>query len=329
MEKYRAFRTNDAEKGLLSAEICELNFSDLPQNDVLVQVLYSSINYKDALSANGNKNISKNYPHTPGIDAAGIIVTSKSHEFKHGEKVLVTGFDLGMNTPGGLAEYISVPSNWLIKLPENLSALESMAFGTAGLTAAMCIDKLIKHGIKPSSGKIIVSGASGGVGSMSISILSKLGFNTVALSSKNESEGFLKKIGSKEFILSQDFNFAADKPMMKPIYAGGIDCLGGKTISNILKQIQYNGAVSACGMAENIDFTSTVYPFILRGISLYGIDSVQANIAWRKELWDLLADKWKPSDLEESIKIIGLEGVKNEMQKMLDNKQQGRIIVKI
>lgn len=329
MSKYKSFKTIDPDLGLQSAEVTIQDISDLIQNDIIIKVLYSSINYKDALSANGNKSISKKYPHTPGIDAAGIVVKSNSDKFKVNDQVLVTGFDLGMNTPGGLSEYISVPSDWPILLPKNLSPLEAMALGTAGLTAAMCIHKLIQNGITKELGKILVSGASGGVGSIAIGILSKLQFECVAISSKKEAESYIKNLGAKEFILANEFNEPTTKPLLAPNYIAGIDCLGGITLSNMLKQIKYNGAVSACGMALNPEFSSSVFPFILRGISLFGIDSVAANLEIREHLWNLLSNKWKPNNLIENIKIIELEEVKSEMLKMLANKQQGRIIVKL
>ena len=324
MEKIKKIVIRESEEGLFSQKIEETNLDSLLPNDLLIHVKYSSLNFKDALSISGNKGVTKNYPHTPGIDAAGIVINSNSSEFKQGDEVIVTGFDLGMNTSGGLSEYISIPSAWAIKKPTELTLKECMIFGTAGLTAAMCIDKILQNGLI--EGPVIVSGATGGVGSMAIMILHKLGIETVAFSRKESAKDFLYKIGSDQIIHSLDFSTRA---LLKPVYSAAIDTVGGTVLENILKLIKPNGAISICGMALSPNLNITVFPFIIRGLSLLGIDSAEAKIEWRKELWNKMATVWKPENLEEYCKEISLEDVGLEVQKMLNGTQIGRVIVKI
>lgn len=305
-------------------QIVESTAEDLPTNDLLIKVHYSSLNFKDALSATGNKGVTRTYPHTPGIDAAGEIISSNSSDFKSGDKVIVTGHDLGMNTSGGFSEYISVPAHWAILLPDGLSLYESMIIGTAGLTAAMCIDKLQSIGVK--SGKVIVSGATGGVGSMALLLLNHLGYEPVAFSRKESSIAWLKGIGASEVIHSMAVN---EKVLLKPLFKGAIDTVGGNVLSNIIKQILPNGGVASCGMALSPNFEITVFPFILRGISLLGVDSAEASDSWKAHLWAKLANEWKPEKLHEITKTVSLEGLWPEIEKIKAGKQLGRIVVKL
>jgi acrylyl-CoA reductase (NADPH) len=310
--------------GTFTNQIVESTAEDLPTNDLLIKVHYSSLNFKDALSATGNKGVTRTYPHTPGIDAAGEIISSNSSDFKTGDKVIVTGHDLGMNTSGGFSEYISVPAHWAIPLPDGLSLHESMTIGTAGLTAAMCIDKLQTIGVK--SGKVIVSGATGGVGSMAIMMLNRLGYEPIAFSRKESSVEWLKELGATEVIHSMAVN---EKVLLKPLFSGGIDTVGGNILSNIIKQILPNGGVSSCGMALSPNFEITVFPFILRGISLLGVDSAEATDSWKANLWSKLANEWKPEKLSEITKTVSLEELWPEIEKIKAGKQLGRVVVKL
>ncbi len=324
MEKFNKIVVKELENGSFSQTIEEASHDSLPQNDLLVKVKYSSLNFKDALSASGNKGVTKKYPHTPGIDAAGVIVKSTSGNFKEGDEVIVTGFDLGMNTSGGFSEYISVPANWAIQKPAGLSLKESMILGTAGLTAAMCIDKLLRNGL--SQGPIIVSGATGGVGTLALMILEKLGIETMAFSRKESAVEFLKGIGAGEIIHSFE---NTERPLLKPIFTAAVDTVGGSVLENILKLIKPNGAVSICGMALSPTLNTTVFPFILRGLSLFGIDSAEADLNWRKDLWQKLSTEWKPDKLDTIQKTVEMKDLSDEIEKMLRGNQMGRIVVKI
>jgi putative YhdH/YhfP family quinone oxidoreductase len=324
MEKFNKIVVKELEDGSFSQTIEEMSFDSLTPNDLLIQVKYSSLNFKDALSANGNKGVTKKYPHTPGIDAAGIIVKSNYSNFKEGDEVIVTGFDLGMNTSGGFSEYISVPTGWAILKPNELSLKECMIFGTAGLTAAMCIDKLLLNGLI--QGPVIVSGATGGVGTLALMILDKLGIETMAFSRKESAIDFLKGIGAKDIIHSFE---NTERPLLKPMFSAAIDTVGGTVLENILKLIKPNGAVSICGMALSPSLNTTVFPFILRGLSLFGIDSAEADLNWRKYLWQKLSTEWKPNHLEAIQKTVEMKNLSDEIEKMRRGNQMGRIVVKI
>ncbi len=329
MKIYKSFTVFENENGSFSNKIIEKNTEELLENEVLIRVKYSSLNYKDALSATGNKGVTRKYPHTPGIDAAGVIEESNVLEFKKGDKVIVTGFDLGMNTAGGFGQYIKIPAKWILKLPKKLKLKEAMIFGTAGLTAAMAIDKLLSNGLKPTDGKVVVSGSTGGVGTIAVMILVKLGFEVVAVTGKIEAIDFLHKIGAKEIISREQISDNSPKPILKGIYAAAVDTVGGNILATIIKSLQPNGAVSVCGMVSSTEFHTSVFPFIIRGVSVFGIDSAEAAIEWRKKLWNKLAQEWKPTDFEGITKEIKLEGLKKEISKILIGGQIGRVIVKL
>lgn len=299
---------------------------DLPENDLLIRVRYSSLNYKDALSASGNKGITKNYPHTPGIDAVGTVVSSDTKKFRESEKVIVTSYDLGMNTSGGFGQYIRVPSDWAVKLPEEFSMKESMIIGTAGLTAGMSVLRLTEY-IKPEHGKVVVSGATGGVGSLSVAILAKLGFNVSAISGKEKDHDFLFKLGAGEVIARKDFEQENTRPMMKGCFAGGIDTVGGSILDNIIKSTQPMGVVTCCGNVASAKLNLTIFPFILRGVSLIGIDSQNYPMAYREIVWNKLAKDWKPDNLMEVYTEISLAELSDNIDLMLDGKLKGRTVL--
>ena len=310
--------------------IVEVPIEQLPDGEVLVRVRYSTLNYKDALSSIGNRGVTRNYPHTPGIDAAGEVAASQSTDFEVGQQVIVTSYDLGMNTAGGLAEYIRVPAKWIIKLPEGLTLAESMILGTAGLTAGLCVEALLKFGIVPSMGPIVVTGATGGVGSMALAILSKLGYQTVALTGKIDSaKVYLTQLGASQLIERATLDDASAKPLLKSQFAGAIDTVGGNILATILKSLLPNGAVACCGLVASAQLNTTVLPFILRGNALIGIDSAECLMPDRLAIWQKLSTEWKPNNLQNLAQEISLEEVPSKLDLMLAGQLTGKMLVKI
>lgn len=321
--EYKALHVEETNDGVFEKKIKSLPLKELDTEEVLIKVHYSALNYKDALSASGNKGVSKNFPHTPGIDATGIVQRSSVPSFKEGDKVIVTSFDLGMNTKGGLAEYISVPSCWIVPLPYSLSLKEAASIGTAGLTAAIGIDKLLKNGLN-APGRILVTGASGAVGSFSVKLLSKLGFEVVAYSKKESKKDFLYAIGAKEVITEIEHH--EKRPLLKPKFDGAFDVIGGLILENILKQIKPEGSVAICGLAGSASLNTTVFPFILRGVNILGVDSAEFPSEKRVKIWSLLADEWK-IDLESIVHEHSLEETPELLDMILERKSFGRALI--
>lgn len=326
-KEYKAYVIEENE-GVFSGEIKTKKIEDLPEGDVLVKVYYSSLNYKDALSASGNKGVTRNYPHTPGIDAAGIVVSSTSENFKVNDEVIVTSYDLGMNTSGGFGEYIRVPSNWVVKLPDAMSMKEAMIYGTAGLTAGMSVLRLAEL-VKPKDGPVAVSGATGGVGSLSVAILNKLGYNVTAITGKESEIDYLKSIGATEVMLRSEIGVEEKRPLLKPLFAGAIDTVGGPILENLIKATQPMGAVTCCGNVASIKLNLTVFPFILRGVTLIGIDSQNYPMTYRVKVWENLANQWKPNGLLETYDEIKLEKVSEKIEEMLKGQLKRHTLIKI
>ena len=324
---FKAFVTEETEKGFTSS-IKERSLNDLPAGDVLIKVLFSSLNYKDALSASGNKGVSRNYPHSPGIDAAGIVEESNSDDFSNGDEVIVTGYDLGMNTSGGFSQYIRVPKEWIIKKPDNFNLEESMAFGTAGLTAGLCVRKILLNGIKPEDGDIFVTGATGGVGTVAVMLLSKLGFNVIAITGKENQTDLLLSLGAKEVVNRSEFEGEMKSPLSKPRWAGGVDAVGSDILSNLITATHQRAAIACCGMVGGINLNTSIFPFILRGLSLLGVDSAETLIEVKKEIWHNFATDWKLEKINDQIKDIGLDELDLEIKKILKGEQVGRIRIK-
>ena len=324
---FKAFLTEETEKGFIS-NVKERTFEDLPDGDVLIKVAFSSLNYKDALSASGNKGVSRNYPHSPGIDAAGIVEQSSTSDFLKGDEVIVTGFDLGMNTSGGFSEYIRVPKEWIIKKPDNLSLEESMAYGTAGLTAGLCVRKILLSGLKPEDGEVFVTGATGGVGIIAVMLLAKLGFNVVAITGKDDQTDLLLSLGAKEIINRSEFEGEMKSPLAKPRWAGGVDAVGSDILSNLITATHQRAAIACCGMVGGVSLNTSIFPFILRGLSLLGIDSAETLIEVKKEIWNNFASDWKLEKINDQIKDVGLEELSSEIEKILKGKQVGRVRLK-
>ncbi|WP_407426863.1 YhdH/YhfP family quinone oxidoreductase [Arcticibacter sp.] len=315
--------------GRFDTSVITRNTDELPDGDVLIKVHYSSLNYKDAMSASGNRSISKIYPHTPGIDVAGIVEESSADDWKAGDSVIVTGFDLGMNTSGGFGGYVRVPAGWIVRLPVGLTLRESMIYGTAGFTAALSVQAILKHGIKPADGLIAVSGATGGVGSVAISILDRIGYRVAAISSKESSHAFLRNIGASEIISRAEMEDASGKPMLKSRFAAAVDTVGGTVLTTILKSLSYGGIVTACGLVNGTDLPLTIFPFIIKGIHLAGIDSVNLPIEKRPHVWQSLAGEWKPKNLDRLITEVGLEELPVRIEQILKGQMTGRVIVNL
>ena len=321
---YKALITSEKDKSFInSIEI--KNTESLPENDTLIKVKFSSLNYKDALSASGNKGVTRNYPHTPGIDAAGVIEKTTGSKFKIGDEVIVTGYDMGMNTSGGFGEYIKVPESWIVKKPDNLSLSESMAFGTAGLTAGLCLRKLLLHGLKPEDGEVFVSGVTGGVGIISLMLFSKIGFDVTAITGKTDQADLLKSLGAKKIIDRNELDLDLISPLQKPIYAGGIDAVGGKILSNLICSTSQRAAIACCGMVGGISLDTSIFPFILRGLSLFGIDSAESLLETKEEIWNNFATDRKLENIDQNINNISLEDLPREIEKILKGDQVGRV----
>jgi acrylyl-CoA reductase (NADPH) len=323
--QYSAYYVEEKD-GSFSSSIAQLELQKPAEGFVQIKVSYSSLNYKDALSASGNKGVTRNYPFVPGIDAAGIITDGNSSQFEDGDEVIVTGYDMGMNTPGGFGEYINVPANWVVKKPINLTAIEAMSIGTAGLTAAASVLKIQK-----SSGEsnlpVLVSGATGGVGSIGVMLMSKLGFEVSALTGKSSSINFLQSIGANNIILRDEYLEAPSKSMEKPLFSSAIDTVGGNILSRMLPQISPHGVVACCGNVAGIEVNTTVFPFILRGIMLAGIDSAESPIEFKTKIWNKFANEWR-LDLSSVIKVVTKENLQQEIDLILKGGQQGRVVLK-
>lgn len=306
------------------------SMDDLPPGDLLIRVHYSSLNYKDALSASGNRGVTRRYPHTPGIDAAGVVAASESESFVVGDEVVVIGYDLGMNTAGGFGEYVRVPANWVVKLPEALSSREAMIYGTAGFTAAMCVDKIVAHGILPEDGDILVTGASGGVGSFAVALLAHLGYQVVAATGKVDTAGnYLKDLGAQSLMTREEAVDESGRPMLSSRWAGVVDPVGGDMLASALKATKRDAAVAVCGLAESPELNTTVLPFILRGVTMYGLDSAQMPIEERQRIWHLVAGEWKLDELERLAREVTLEELEPEIERILRAEQIGRVIVNL
>ena len=322
--QYSAYYVEEKD-GAFSASISKLELKKPENGFVQIKVSHSSLNYKDALSASGNKGVTRNYPFVPGIDAAGTITDANSSQFNEGDEVIVTGYDMGMNTPGGFGEFINVPADWVVKKPSNLSSLEAMSIGTAGLTAAASVLK-INESPNESKLPVLVSGSTGGVGSISVMLLSKLGKEVSALTGKASSVNFLQSIGATNIIMRDEYLETPAKAMERPLFASAVDTVGGNVLSKMLPQISPHGVVACCGNVAGIELSTTVFPFILRGITLAGIDSAESPLEFKIGLWNKLAEEWS-LDLSSMVKIVTKENLQQEIDLILKGGQQGRVVL--
>lgn len=319
-----AYETTD---GVIKRRIEQREIESLPEGDVLIRVHYSSLNYKDALSASGNRGVTKKYPHTPGIDAVGTVIVSTDPAWQKGDTVICTGYDLGMNTDGGFGQYIRVPGRWLVRLPHGLTMLESMQLGTAGFTAAQCVWHLQHNNITPEKGTILVTGATGGVGTVAILLLQTLGYHVTAVTGKRAEHDFLVDIGAQNVLGREEFLQGADKQLLPVRWQGVIDTVGGVFLANAIKGTAFDGVVTCCGNASASEVVLSVYPFILRGVHLIGVYSANCPMERRKQIWDLLAGSWKMNRLDTISRLVSLDNLEVEIRAMLAGQGKGRCVV--
>ena len=323
----KAYVVEKLEDKKFESGIQDIEIPKIEENEILIKTTYSSLNFKDALSSIGNPGVTRVFPHVTGIDVAGTVEESNSEEFKVGEKVLVTGYDLGMNTNGGHSEFVKVPASWVVKIPENISDKEIMTYGTAGLTAALSVNELLNNGI--SKGSVLVTGATGGVGSIAVSILSKLGFEVTAISGKEDKIPFLNELGAKEVILRKDFDLENKRPMGSEKYDGVIDTVGGNILAEALKLVKYDGVATCCGLTSSHELPTNVFPFILRGVRLIGIDSVECKKEKKEAAWKKIASEFKINSLQNLTNEISLDEIKDAYEALIKGNAVGRYLVKI
>lgn len=327
---FKAMVVSEAGERQYDRNIAPKTIDDLPPGDVVVQVHYSSLNYKDALSACGNRGVTRNYPHTPGIDAAGVVAESTRGQFKPGDQVIVTSYDLGMNTAGGFGQYIRVPADWVVPLPDGLTLRESMCYGTAGFTAALSIYQLEFHGITPDVGEVLVSGATGGVGSIAVGMLAKMGYQVAAVNGRQKDEtDYLKTLGAQTIISVEEATDQSGRPLLKTRWGAGVDTVGGDILATTIKSSAPYAVVTTCGNIASPDLPINVYPFILRGIALVGIDSQNCPMPLRQSTWKKIASDWKIPKMEQVVTEIGLDDLNQRIEMMLAGKHRGRSIVKL
>jgi len=323
--KYKAYLVEENE-GKYNGQIKELEMPSLDDGNVIIKVHYSSLNYKDALASSGAKGVVRSYPFVPGIDVAGEIIESSNPEFAVGDNVVATGYKIGMSVYGGFGELVQLPAKWVLRLPDALSSFDSMCYGTAGITAAACIKKIVDGDVSNEL-PVLVSGATGGVGSVSVGILAKLGYEVHAISGKQDEIETLKTMGASKVILRDDYTNEPAKALDKAIYGGAIDTVGGEILAKIISMVANHGVVSCCGNVAGAMFTSSVFPFILRGVQLSGIDSAESSLTLKKQLWNLLSDQWS-LNLTDHIKTIQIDEIGDEVKKILEGNQVGRVVIK-
>ncbi len=327
MASFRAFRVEKTEDRRFPRSIVERDTADLPAGDLLIDVAYSSLNYKDALSATGNPGVTRSFPHTPGIDAAGTVVESATDAFAPGDVVIASGYDLGMNTAGGFGQRIRVPAGWAVSLPAGLDARSSMILGTAGLTAALCVQKLEAAGMRPDGGPVLVTGATGGVGSVAVKLLARLGYEVHAVTGKSTQHDFLRGLGVAAVLSREDAGKGAERPLLKPTWGGVIDTVGGPILFNAIKALRYGASAAACGLVASPEIPATVFPFILRHVNLLGIDSVELPLAQKAAIWERLAGPWRLDGLEELAVPLTLDTLSAAIDRILAGEMVGRGLV--
>jgi alcohol dehydrogenase len=328
MSPFKALLVSE-ENGAFVPKVVERSVAELPAGEVLIRVQYSSLNYKDALSASGNRGVTKAFPHTPGIDAAGVVAESSVGEFAAGDEVIVTGYDLGMNTAGGFGQYIRVPAAWVIKRPKGLSLREAMLLGTAGLTAALCVDKLEQAGLNPAAGPVLVTGATGGVGSIAVALLARLGYNVAASTGKAGQGEFLRQLGAQQIVPREELQDGSEKMMLKERWAGAVDTVGGDILFNVVKSLRYGASAACCGLTAGMGFKGSVAPFILRGVNLLGVDSVELPLVVKASMWDKLSLQWKLGNLESLAEEVSLEQLPKAIEQILAGQMVGRVLVNL
>ncbi len=311
------------------ASVVTLSSGRLPEGDVTIEVAYSSLNYKDALAYQGHRGVVKKLPHIPGIDAAGTVIDSSSEHYRSGDQVLVTGYDLGQGHWGGWSELIRVPADWIVPLPNSLTPREAMVYGTAGFTAAQSVLALQRNDVSPYMGEVVVTGATGGVGSLAVRLLSHLGYQVVAVTGKTDQHAALLACGAKRVVDRTEIADDSTRPLLSATWAGAIDTVGGPVLQTLLRSTRYGGCVTACGLVAGADLSMTVYPFLLRGVSLCGIASADCPMAKRRRIWELLAGTWKPNNLDSLVTEVSLEQLPEQVERILAGQIVGRVLVKL
>ncbi|MGM0589192.1 MAG: YhdH/YhfP family quinone oxidoreductase [Bacteroidota bacterium] len=332
MNSYRALVVRKTKEG--SQRTVETLDSDfLPDHPVRIRVHYSSLNYKDALSAEAHSGVTRTFPHTPGIDAAGVVERSKDDRFAQGDKVIVTSYDLGMNTPGGFGQYISVPGDWVIPLPEGMDLRTAMCWGTAGLTAGIAVHRLMNNDLQPDGKRALVTGATGGVGSLAIVLLRKAGYEPVAATGKADAHDYLTELGAVKIMDRRELAIPEEekRPLLKSRWDAAVDTVGGDMLDTVIRQVKHNGAVSSCGNVRSNELHTNVLPFILRGVSLLGIDSGICLMDLRTTIWNKLADEWSLDQQlwDQIIREVALDDLNQEIDHILEGGQRGRVIVRV
>jgi acrylyl-CoA reductase (NADPH) len=326
MDKFRAFLITQQDRAIVTA-FTQMALDDLDPGEVVVRVAYSDVNYKDALAATGKGRILLRPSCIGGIDLAGTVVSSTDARFKKGDAVLATSYDIGVKHHGGYAEYARLPADWVVKMPQGMSLWEAMAYGTAGFTAGLAITRMEQVGLKPANGPVIVNGATGGVGSIAIAALAKLGYHVVALTGKADGADYLKKIGAKEVKLRSELDLTKIKPLDKASWAGAVDNLGGEHLAWMASTMQVGGTIASVGLAASHTLNTTVMPFILRGASLLGVDSVNCPMPVREQVWKRLASDMRPADLKAMAKTIPFGELPKAFADFIDARVTGRIVV--
>jgi putative YhdH/YhfP family quinone oxidoreductase len=313
--------------GRVTAGIEAITQDDLPAGDVLIRVAYSSLNYKDALASQGHPGVVRSFPHVPGIDCAGTVVESGDDKYQPGEEVLVTGYELGAGHWGGYAEFVRVPAEWIVRLPQGLTVRTAMIYGTAGFTAAQCVTAITERGITPERGPVVVTGATGGVGSLAVAILAKLGYHVDAVTGKREQHEWLRGIGARTILGRDGVHDESNRPLLTARWAAAVDTVGGPPLSTVLRSIEHRGCVAACGLVAGAELSVSVYPFILRGVTLAGIDSAKCPRAQRLEMWQKLAGPWRIDKLEQLADEVTLDDLPERINKILLGQIVGRTLV--
>lgn len=326
MKTFRAFR-NFEENGKSGGRIVELSLDDLDPGEVVIRTHYSGINYKDALAATGAGKVIRRFPCVGGVDVSGVVESSQDARFRVGDQVLVTGYDMGVAHDGGFAEFTRVPADWVVPLPAGLSLFEAMALGTAGFTAALAIHRMEQNELAPNKGKVIVTGATGGVGSLGIRMLSQLGYHVVALTGKPAEQDYLRSLGASEVLLRNEIDFASKRPLEKALWAGALDAVGGETLAWLTRTMQQNGAIACFGNAGGLELHTSVFPFILRGVKLLGVDSAATEMPLRKQMWQRLAGDLHVGKIEQIAYRISLDELPDACAKLIAGGARGRSVV--